>query len=201
MAQANSGNLLTPEARLSFADSLFEAKSMDGVKFTYGCTLIFDNKHKEFFEKIVRDVVLRKWGEKGVLAYERGAIKSPILDGNGPQAHSKESGELWPGFGEGTFFLRVNANHDARPYVCGHDRQVPAGKEEVYSGCWGKAVLNAYSWENPSGGRGVSFGIRAFQKFRDGESLGGRGPFDPTKWFVDIPDDATPGEDQVDIFS
>jgi len=78
---------------------------------------------------------------------------------------------------------------------------VQATKDEVYSGCFGKAVLNAYSWENPSGGRGVSFGIRAFQKTRDGESLGGRAPFDPTKWFVDIPEDGDTPDEPVDIFS
>ena len=200
MAQANSGTFLSPEAQLAFADSLFEKKSMDGVKFTFGCTLIFDDKHRAFFADIVRKVAGLKWGEKGVRDLDAGRIKSPILEGDGPQAYSKQSGELWPGFGPGKFFIRANANEDAQPQVFWKSKHMQATREEVYSGCWGKGVLNAYSWENPSGGRGVSFGIRAFQKFRDGESLGGRAPFDPDKWIVEIEDD-TDGKPPVDVFS
>ena len=159
MAQANSGTFATPEGQLSFCDSLFEKRSMDGVKFNYGCTIIFDDKHRAFFMDIIRRVIGQKWGDKGQRDFDKGLIKSPILEGDGPQAHSKQSGELWGGMGKG--------------------------------------ILNAYTYENPSGGRGVSFGIRAFQKFRDGEPLGGRQPFDPDKWIVDIEDDK-PAD--VDVF-
>ena len=202
MAQANSGTFATPEGQLAFSDGLFEKRSMDGVKFNYSATLIFDEKHREFFMNIIRDVVGRKWGDKGQRDFDAGRIKSPLLDGAGPQAHSKQSGELWPGFGEGKFFIRANANEDAQPQVFWRSKHIQADREDVYSGCWGKGILNAYSWENPSGGRGVSFGIRAFQKFRDGESLGGRAPFDPDKWIVDLEDEpSAPGKPDVDVFS
>lgn len=200
MAQANSGEFLSPEGRLAFSDGLFEKRSVDGLKFNYGCTLIFDNEHKAVFDEKVKKVILIKWDEKGLRDFERGVIKNPLLDGDGPQARSKQSGELWAGFGPGLFFIRPNANEDAPPRVLWKSQHVDATKEEVYSGCFGKAVLNAYTWENPSGGRGVSFGIRAFRKTRDGESTGGRAPFDPGKWFVDLNDE--PGSDgSVDIFS
>ena len=197
MAQANSGTFATPEGQLSFCDSLFEKRSMDGVKFNYGCTIIFDNKHRPFFEEIIRRVVSMKWGEKGQRDFDKGLIKSPLLEGDGPQAHSKQSGELWGGMGKGKFFIRPTAQEDAQPQVFYRSKHVQASREEIYAGCWGKGILNAYTYENPSGGRGVSFGIRAFQKFRDGEPLGGRQPFDPDKWIVDIEDTA----ETVDPFS
>jgi hypothetical protein len=197
MAQANSGTFATPEGQLSFCDSLFEKRSMDGVKFNYGCTLIFDDKHRPFFMDIIRKVVAMKWGDKGQRDFDKGLIKSPLLEGDGPQAHSKQSGELWGGMGKGKFFIRPTAQEDAQPQVFYRSKHVQASREEIYAGCWGKGILNAYTYENPSGGRGVSFGIRAFQKFRDGEPLGGRQPFDPDKWIVDIEDTS----ETVDPFS
>ena len=197
MAQANSGTFATPEGQLSFCDSLFEKRSMDGVKFNYGCTLIFDDKHRPFFLDIIRKVVAMKWGDKGQRDFDKGLIKSPLLEGDGPQAHSKQSGELWGGMGKGKFFIRPTAQEDAQPQVFYRSKHVQASREEIYAGCWGKGILNAYTYENPSGGRGVSFGIRAFQKFRDGEPLGGRQPFDPDKWIVDIEDTS----ETVDPFS
>jgi hypothetical protein len=196
MAQANSGEFLSPEGRLAFSDGLFEKRSQDGVKFNFGATLIFpEGPDRDFFMEKIRSVVAMKWGDRGQRDFDNKLIKSPLLDGNGPQAHSKTSGELWAGFGPDTFFIRANANEDAQPRVFWKSRHIDATKEEVYSGCYGVAVLNAYTWENPSGGRGVSFGIRAFRKTKDGDSLGGRAPFNPDKWFVDL------GDDAVDVFS
>jgi hypothetical protein len=80
---------------------------------------------------------------------------------------------------------------------------VDATKDEVYSGCYGRAALNAYTWTHSTGGRGVTFNIRMFQKLKDGESLGGRAPVDVDKWFVETEDtdDGSGTESVVDIFS
>jgi hypothetical protein len=206
MAQANSGEFMTPEGVLAFSSGLFELQSQDGKKFNYGCTIIFDNKHKEFFLEKVRLVVGLKWGDKGQMRFDKGMIKSPLLDGEGKSAHNQQTGDLYAGFGPGKFFIRPNAQEDAKPRVFWKSRHIDATKEEVYSGCRGVAVLNAYSWENATGGHGVSFGLRAFRKTADGESLGGRAPFNPDKWFVDLEDDQpTDGKsrpsESIDIFS
>jgi hypothetical protein len=206
MAQANSGDFLSPEGRLAFSNGLFEPKSLDGNKFSYGATLIFEDDAKTgcpdgktLKEKIamlmakIDLVVGMKWGDKGKADRAKGLIKIPLLDGNGPQAHSKQSGELWPGFGPGTVFIRPNAPDDARPRVFWKSTFADATKDEVGSGCYGKMVLNAYTWEHPSNGRGVSFGLRGFQKLREGESLGGRTPLAVDKFFVNLEDDQPKG--------
>jgi hypothetical protein len=204
MAQANSGEFLSPEARLAFSDGLFEKRSLDGVKFSYGATLIFPKKDAILLMEPVLKVVRMKWGEKGHHDFDKGLIKNPVFKGDAKEAHSKQSGELWSGFGPEVIFIRANAQEDAPPRILYRSRHIDATREEVYSGCFGRAVLNAYTWEHPQGGRGVSFGIRSFQKVRDGESLGGRAPLNVDKWFVEVPDDddesggSTP---PVDIFS
>lgn len=203
MAQANSGDFQTSEGRLAFSNGLFEARSLDGTKFSFGATMIFEDdartgcpEGKTLKDKIamlmeqINKVILMKWGEKGLVDSKKGLIKLPLLDGNGPQAMSKQSGELWPGFGPGTVFIRANANDDAQPRVFWKSRHIDATKEEVYSGCYGKMVLNAYTWEHPSNGRGVSLALRGFQKLREGESLGGRAPLNVDKFFITVEDDA-----------
>ena len=189
MAQANSGEFRSPDCTLAFSDGLFELKSVDGVKHNYGCTLIFPNKDKKVLMDKVRLVVGMKWGDKGQAMFDKGFIKSPILAGDGPSAHNKQTGDLYNGFGPDVFFIRANAQEDAKPLVYFRSKHVQADKEEIYSGCVGFAVLNAYTWENQSGGNGVSFGIRAFQKLREGDALGGRAPFNPDKWIVELNDE------------
>jgi hypothetical protein len=203
MAQANSGDFQSPECRLSFSEGLWEPTSQGGEGETkFGCTLIFDEKHRGALLTQVKKVVHLKWGDKGLADFDKGLIKNPIFSGTSPQAHSKQTGELWAGFGPGTIFIRCKNNNDAPPRVLFRSKLVDATKDEVYSGCYGIAVLNAYSWEHPTGGRGVTFNIRIFQKLKDGESLGGRTPVDVDKWFIETGDDGsgTSGEPAVNIF-
>jgi len=207
MAQANSGDFRGPEARLSFSDGLWEPVSQgnDSGELKYGCTLIFPAKERPSLLNPVKKVVHMKWGDKGLADFDKGLIKNPIFEGDGPQAYSKQSGELWAGFGPGLIFIRCKNNDDSPPRVLWRSRHVEATKDEVYSGCYGYPVLNAYSWEHPVGGRGVTFNIRLFQKSRDDVSLGGRSPVDVDKWYVDIPDDDDDqgdggGQGSVNIF-
>jgi hypothetical protein len=53
------------------------------------------------------------------------------------------------------------------------------------------AVVNAYTWDNPKNGKGVSFGVNMVQVAKDGERLGGGG-LDPSAHFEAIPDDGAP---------
>ena len=90
--------------------------------------------------------------------------------------------------GPDVFFIRVQANEDRPPVVRFKDPNIPATQDEVYSGCFGFAVVNAFAWTNPQNGDGVSFGISYFQKTRDGERIGGSGQVDPEKWHEKIED-------------
>lgn len=205
MAQANSGDFKTPECRLSFSEGLWEPTSQgaDGGDPKFSCTLIYENKDRGVLDQAVQKVVGLKWGPKGLEDFKKGLIKNPVFEGTSPQAHSKQTGELWAGFGPDVCFIRCKNNSDAPPRVLFQSKLVEATKEEVYSGCYGRAVLNAYSWEHPTGGRGVTFNIRIFKKTRDGESLGGRVPVDVDKWFVDTEfsnDEGAPEGDVVNIF-
>lgn len=191
---ARSEDFRTPECRLSFAQFLFTPRKDEKKKTSrYQATLIFMNGvDRSKLDGAVRRCIVETWGEKGLERAKQGLIKNPFIAGDGKEARSKETGELHPGMGPGLFFIRTLANEDRPPVVRYKDPNIPATRDEVYSGCYGFAVVNAFAWHNDENGDGVSFGIKYFQKLRDGERIGGEGgSIDPEKWHEKI-DDAGP---------
>lgn len=197
MAMARSEDFKTELCRLSFAGTLFKARSQnaDGSNPKYGCTLIFPNTtSRAAMEKIVAKVIMDQWGEKGIERAKKGMIKLPFLKGDGKEAHSKKTGELHAGMGADVWFIRCQANGDRPPIVRWKDPNLQMTENEVYSGCYGKAVLNAFAWNNVQNGDGVSFGIQMFQKLQEGEKIGGSGGVDADKWLETIADEGAAPE-------
>lgn len=195
--KARSEEFKTPRCRVSYARDLFtpRAKTDDAGKPTgkeaYGCTLIFQKSvDRKALNAAVESVVLEEWGEKGIDRFKKGLIKSPFIDGMSKSAHNK-AGDLNPGMGDDVFFVRVTANNE--PTVRYRSANIPAkhgnGPDDIKSGDFGFAVLNAFAWNSSTGGDGVSFGISYFQKLEDGESLGGTGGgVDVDKYFEKVAD-------------
>ena len=190
MAKARSEDFKTSEARLSYAMGLYKPRaSAVGGRETFGCTFIYPKSARAELEKHVLKVITDEWGEKGVGMAKAGLIKSPFLAGDGKEARHKDTGEIHPGLGADVFFIRPSANADRPPFVRWKDPNTQETEQTVYSGCYGKPVLNCYAWEHPSNGKGVSFGLIGFQKLREGESLGGSGgSADPSKWMETVED-------------
>ena len=206
MAMARSDDFKSPPCRLAFSQGLFKPRAAaDGAAKKYSCTLIFENKWRPQLEKVIGEIIVEQWGEKGLARAKAGGIKNPLLAGDGKEARSKQDGELHPGFGPGLFFIRCNANEDRPPIVRWNSKEIDAKQDEVYSGCYGFGVINCWAWNHPSSGDGVSFGIRMFQKTRDGESIGGISPLDIDKWYEHIEGDeglgsATSGRSADSLF-
>jgi hypothetical protein len=178
--------------RVSYSSGLFKPRSVNGSEPKYGATFIFPKTEIGFYVDLVRKVAAAAWPANGLDRLKNGLIKSPILMGDGKEARSKETGEVTAGLGADTFFIRATANLDNPPKVHSYASgpHAMANPNEVYSGCYGYAVLNVFPWNHPMSGDGISFGIRVFQKIQDGESLGGAVPADSEKWFV--PDAESP---------
>jgi len=189
-----SSDFKTPLCRVSFAGSLFKPRAQqEGGVEKYGCTLIFDKScDRSALDAAVKSVLIAQWGDKGIDRAKAGLIKSPFLDGAGKEARNKKTGEIHPGFGPDVFFLRVQSLR--QPVLRYRSEHIPATEEEIYSGCYGKAVLNAFAWNNPQNGDGISFGIQFFQKISDGERLGGSGGVDAAKWMEAVPDEGAAPE-------
>ena len=195
MAKARTEDFKTPLCRLSYAQSLFKPRAQEGGKPKFGATFIFENKFRKELEAKVAEVIKAEWGDKGIEMAKKGLIKSPFLAGDGKEAHSKKTAELNPGMGVGVFFIRASANEDRPPAVWWKDPNKQEAEATVYSGCYGKVIVNCFVWTNDQSGNGVSFGLSGFQKLQEGERLGGSGEIDKSKWNETVEDaGAAPAE-------
>ncbi len=182
----------SPLARLSYAQSLFTPRVQEeGKAPKYGCTLIFPNSAKAEFGKLIEKLIRETpgWGEKGLERFKKEMIKNPILKGDGKEAHNQKTGELNLGMGPDVFFIRPNSGANRPPAVWWKSTTIRETETNVYSGCYGKAVLNMYSYHHPKSGDGIGIGISGFHKQGEGDRLGGSGSIDPEKWNETIADD------------
>ena len=174
----------SPLMRISYAFGLFKPQNDDKGNPTekYTTTLILpksDTAGMKLLQDLVAEVVLGQWGEKGVERFKKGLIKSPILDGSSKSAMDKE-GNHKPGLSDDVVFIRPITYRKPKVF---NAQVMPASEDEVKSGYWGYAALNALAWHNPSNGDGISFGIDMFQVVKVDEVLGGGGGADPDKFF------------------
>lgn len=144
-------------------------------------------------------IATEHWGEKAVQMIKDELIKNPFKDGDSKDGINKKSGERNPGYA-GMKFIRVAANahvdplQDTRKPVCLSDKLGADGKlvkltepNTLYPGCYVHAVVNAYTWENNLGGKGISFGVSMVQFAKDGEKIGSMGGADPNSFFAPAP--------------
>jgi Protein of unknown function (DUF2815) len=200
---ANSPEMKTGLLRLSYARDLFTARAIDDSRpdvKKFGCTLIgrkSDTATRQALEKLCLDTIVAEWGPKGVERLKNKTIKTPFFDGEGPEARYKGGpnvGDLHPGMGPDVWFIRVSANPDRPPAIRWKNpnlQETEKYPDGVYSGCWGKAVVNAFTTDHPKGGQRVSLGISMFQKLQEGELLGGAGggPVDAEKYYETVADE------------
>lgn len=192
---ARSRDLKGPEARLAFAQGLFELQTTQSGKKQWNCTLLWPKiVDLAALKTLAVEAAVEEWGDKAKQMIADGLIKSPFLDGDGPQGKSKKTGEPHAGF-PGHTFIRVQSGEDYRPKLVNQKVLPITDKSEFYSGCYGYAVVNAFTWENRENGRGISFGISMAQKAKDGDSLGGGGGGDPEEYFEKIDDEGDAPEE------
>lgn len=89
---------------------------------------------------------------------------------------------------EGHYYMSVSSK--TRPGLFDKDVDPITDSEEIYSGCYCRASINAFAY-NSHGNKGVSFGLNHLQKIKDGDFLGGRskGEDDFDAWDEDDDED------------
>jgi hypothetical protein len=189
---SRSEDVKTPLAVVSFTKDLFEARDRDNGTKSYGCTLLFKKgTDLSALEQTALSVAKEAWGDKAVQWIKDGVIKTPFLDGDGPQGISKKTGERHEGYA-GHKFIRCTSGADYKPKVFDKKRNPVMEADGCTSGSQVYAVVNAYTWENEKNGKGISFGVSLVQvaKLATGdEVLGGGGGPDPDKWLETIEDE------------
>ena len=170
--QTSFTRLTTPVFRMSFPN-LFKPSAMDENSVPkYGlCAVWTPSKFTEKDKKLWKEM-LRALDAESQTAFKipwkrlPSSFKTGLRDG----AEKNHLG----GFGEGTRF--ANLTSKMRPGVVDRDRNpisIDLGNDdEVYPGCYCRATINVYSYNNK--GKGVAFGLFNVQKIADGERLDNR---------------------------
>jgi len=135
---------VTPPFRVSFP-AVFEASSYQGGDPKYSVVMLF---YPDKFKKLIKDLP--------------GNFKKPLRDG-AEKAHLD-------GYGEGMMF--GTASSKQRPGLVDRTKQPILTEEEFYPGCWARATITAYPYDNV--GKGVAFGLHNLQKLGDDENFTGR---------------------------
>lgn len=179
----------TPIFRVSFP-AVFEAKSFDGGAPKFSVSAIWDPRRFTPAEQKLWQSMLDLADE---VSLERFKKKMADLPGNFKKAlrDGAEKADL-AGYGEGLMF--ANLSSKMKPGLIDRDRTIITNPEDFYPGCYARATITAYSYDNK--GKGVAFGLQNLQKIADGERLDSR--TDAAEDFGDDVDDDRFGVDPLD---
>lgn len=163
----NANEIIIP-ARLSYANIWEARQSLEGDKMQYSCSLLIPKSDvntvqaiKALMAKIEKEATTTKWGGKKPATYTH-----PLLrDGDAERADDETYA--------GCYFMNAKANADHPPKIIDARCNPIMDRDEVYSGCYANVKVSIYAYNNPKGGKGLSAGLVAIQKTKDGARLGG----------------------------
>lgn len=162
-----STKITTGKCRLSFCN-LFEAKApQGGGEAKYSVTLLIPKSDTVTYGKMVAAIAEAREN----FCKRNGASALPakpnhtLHDGDG----TRDSGDPYGPECKGCYVITVTSK--VRPKVYDSFGNETSDPEEVYSGCYGKAVINFYGY-NANGKKGVSAGLLGVKKLHDGDPFG-----------------------------
>ncbi len=168
-AKKVKSKVVTPPFRLSFPN-LFEKSSFKGSEPKYSCVMIFhpdkftaaDKKQYQEMKRIANEASVDF--HKKALKDLPDNFKRPLKDGA-----EKEHLE---GYGKGTIFCTASTKQMPGVINKGKDPLHQMTPEDMYPGCWCRATVTSYGYDNI--GKGVAFGLQNIQKLGDGQNFTGR---------------------------
>jgi hypothetical protein len=161
----SSTKVITGKVRFSYAH-VHEPKAIqEGQKEKYSVSILIPKTDKVTIDKINKAIEAAKQEGQGKWNGKIPAVlKLPLRDGDAERPDDEAY--------EGCMFL--NANSVNKPGIVGPDREEIMSNEEFYSGCFGRASINFYAY-NQSGNKGIACGLNNLQKLEDGDRLSGGG--------------------------
>ena len=153
----------TPEFRVSFP-AVFEPKAFADEKPSWSLVCLFDkDADLSVFQQAVSNVIKEKLGG----ARPPGLKVPQTKDGD---AVVTTAGKPRPETA-GKRMITLRNKHRAPRVVDASVRDID-DPTQIYGGCYGCAIVDAYLWSN-SFGKGISFNLLGFQKTRDGDPFQG----------------------------
>jgi hypothetical protein len=173
--------ITTGKVRFSYVNVFAPRANNEGVE-KYSITLLIPKSDTATLAKIkdAQKAAREKWIGSGK---KMGADpKTTLWDGDGVN----NSGDAFPVECHGHYVISATSNR--KPVIVYADKSPITDETELYSGCYGKAILNFAGYE-ASGNKGITAFLNGVMKVHDGEPLGG-GVVQDSDW-----DDDEDGED------
>lgn len=178
---SSKDKLITPVFRLSFPH-MFEAQRMGddpNSKPKFGTGAIWTPAKFTAHEKVLWQKILKELNAAAMHTFGKEWKKLPANIKRGLRNGAEKEG--MEGYGEGTRFASLTTK--TRPGVIGIEKDPETGEyvkinpdegnaDEIYPGCYCRATVNVYSYDNK--GKGVALGLRNLQKVKDGPRLDNR---------------------------
>lgn len=158
-------DVITGEVRIAYP-TLFEAKprargETDPAKFAFQATILIPaTVDLTPYKNALMTAMVAKWGRP----IQLDPAKVPLR----PCATKAGYERAMPG---GRF---INLSTKQRPAVVDRNGAPIVDPQRIYGGCFVRAYINAFAWDNPVGGKGLSFGLNGIQFLRDGDRIDGR---------------------------
>lgn len=148
---------ITGEARLSYSNVLEPRKNPLSGKVEYSAVVLIpksDTKSEQVLKQAAKAAAESKWGSN-IPKLSREFLR------DGDEAEQESYKGHW-------FF---NAKSDKKIPVIDARREAITDPDDIKSGDYARVKLRAYAYDQ-MGNKGVSFGLQAVQKLRNGEALG-----------------------------
>lgn len=158
MATTTSKKVVTPTFRASFVNVFEPRQNEQSGKLEYSVKMIFDkDSDLSGVKEIIKEAIRNKWGSNPPKN-----LKLPLRDGNGSDL------DKYP---EDKDKFIANAKSVMYPpgLIDGQTKQEIIDPKDFYSGCYARASIVAYAYDNVS--KGVAFGLQNILKIKDGEPL------------------------------
>ena len=159
--------ITTGKVRFSFVNVFTPRAQVEGGPEKYSVTLLIPKSDKATLTKINDAIKAARAVYSARHNGKAAPSKTTLHDGDGTRPSDGEP------FGEECKGCMVMTVSSARKPVLVHADKTPLTDEtELYSGCYGRAIINFYAYDT-QGNKGISAGLNGLMKLYDGEPLGG----------------------------
>ena len=172
-----STKITTGPVRLSYCNVFKPRAFRDGDAEKYSVVLLIPKKDKKTVKKI-KDAINAEI-EEGKESYWKGKMPkdfwNPLRDGDDEPDHPEYAGMYF-----------MNAKSESKPILLDRDKEELFDQSEIYSGCWARANIGLYPFDNRA--KGIGVWLNALMKYRDDEPFGNAMTVDSAKKSFDDDD-------------
>ena len=158
-----SSKVVTGSVRFSYLNVFKPRAFAEGSPEKYSVVLLIPKTAEKTVRKIKK--AIEEETKEGMSAFWKG--KKPANFWNPLRDGDEEKADEHPEYA-GMYF--ITAKSDQKPILLDESGEELFDQSEMYSGCWGRADLSFFAFDNKT--KGIGVGLNALKKTKDDEPFG-----------------------------